>query len=258
MAISPQAKKWIQFVLIIAMAAALVRLGLIFRSRHQALPQPKKQEGRIDPEAYVYPKKIYAHDLKSARAELTRQPVWVKEGYKYVFYPYDPVRHRTDFQHEAGRLGPLERLEINDVVLDVSPGSRDQRQLMATFEKGGKWYAFPFGAERQGDFQIYASEILFIEDPHQLYSFWSAEVWQAIEQHQVRAGMNELQATFAVGVGLLEKSLDSERVLRYPNNGRPLQVIFRDGKAVDIKPAGDSGVQLSLDDIRRPASTIES
>ncbi len=237
MQLTSPAKKWIQFGLLLAMAAALVRLGLIYRSRHQPLPQPKKQEGMLNPEAYVYPKKVYAYDLKSARAELTRQPVWVKEGYKYVFYPYDPGRRRTDFKHEAGRLGPIERLEIKDVVLDASPGAPDQRQLMAAFEKDGKWYAFPFGAERQGDFQIYANEILYIQNPRELYNFWPAEVWQAIEVHQVKAGMNELQATFAVGVGLLEKSINSERVLRYPNNGRPLQVTYRDGIAVDIKPA---------------------
>lgn len=237
MQISPAAKKWIQFVLLIALAAALVRLGLIYRSRREPLPQRKKQESTLNPEAYVYPKKVYAYDLKSARAELTRQPVWVREGYKYVFYPYDPARDRTDFRHEAGRLGPIERLQIKDVVLDASPGSRDQRQLMAAFEKDGKWYAFPFGAERQGEYQIYANEILFIQDPRELYNFWPAEVWQAITVHQVRVGMNELQASFAVGVGLLEKSLDSERVLRYPNNGRPLQVTYRKGRAVEIKPA---------------------
>ncbi len=235
MQISPQLKKWTQFVLLIALAAALVRLGLIYRSRHTALPQPKKQEGMLNPEAYVYPKKVYAYDLKSARAELTRQPAWVKEGYKYVFYPYDPARHRTDFNQEAGRLGPIERLEIKDVVLDASP-ARDQRQLMAVFQKDGRWFAFPFGAERAGDYQIYANEILFIQDPRELYNFWPADVWQAIALHQVTVGMNEMQASFAVGVGLLEKSLDTERVLRYPNNGRPLQVIYREGKAVDIKP----------------------
>ncbi len=236
MQVSPQARRWIQFALVLAMAAALVRLGLIYRSRRQPLPQPKKVEGTLPPEAYVYPKKIYAYDLKSARAELTRQPVWVKEGYKYVIYPYDPVRHRTDFKHEAGWLGPIERLQISQVVLDASPGSPDQRQLMAAFEKDGKWYAFPFGAELRGEYQIYASEMLYVEDPHELYQFWPAEAWRAIEVHQVRAGMSELQASFAVGVGLLQKSLNGERVLRYPNNGHPLEVVYREDKAVDIKP----------------------
>jgi len=236
MRIKPEVKQWIQFALALAVAIAVVRLAVIFWERHQGLPETRKQEKALSPEAYVYPKKTYAYDLKSARA-LTQQPVWVKEGYKYVYYPYDPERHRSDFRHEAGLLGPLERLEIKDVVLDASPGSPDQRQVMAVFQKDGNWYAFPFGAKRGDEYQIYADEILYVQDPHELYSFWPADVWQAIERHQVKPGMDELQATFAVGFGLLEKSPDpSERVLRYPNGGHPLVVTFRGGKAVNIKP----------------------
>ncbi len=234
MQISAQSKRWVQLALFLAIAAALVRLGFILRARHEPLPV-KKQAAALDPEAYVYPKRIYAHDLKSAARELTKGPVWVKEGYKYVFYPYDPARRRADFKREAGRLGPIERLEIKQVVLDASPGSPEQRQLMAVFQKEGKWYAFPFGAEIRGDYQIYASEILFIEDPHQLYNFWPQEVWQAIEQHQVKPGMDELQVSFALGVGLLENSVTGDRVLRYPNGGSPIIVGYHQGRAVEIR-----------------------
>jgi hypothetical protein len=59
------------------------------------------------------PKKLYPYDLKSAK-QLTRQPVWVKEGYRYTYYPYVPVVKSVDFGHEAGVLGPIERLEIKD------------------------------------------------------------------------------------------------------------------------------------------------
>jgi hypothetical protein len=79
--------------------------------------------------------------------------------------------------------------------------------------------------------------MLFIQDPHQLYRHWSADVWQEIDRHQVQQGMNELQADFAIGIGLLEPGSDSiDRTLDYPNGGNPLKISFHDGKAIQIGP----------------------
>ncbi len=233
MKITPAARKWVQAGLTLAILVAVVRLALVYRDRHEEPPAVKKVVP-LNPEAYVAPRKLYAYDLKSAR-QIMNQPVWVKEGYKYVYYPFDPVQRRSDFTHEAGRLGPIERLQIKDVVVDRSPGSPDQRQVMCVFEKLGKSYAFPVGAERHGDYQIYLDEILFIQDPHELYSFWPSDVWQAIERHDVKAGMDELQVSFALGVGLFEVGRRTDaRILRYPNAGNPVVVTFRNGKAVNI------------------------
>jgi hypothetical protein len=79
--------------------------------------------------------------------------------------------------------------------------------------------------------------MFFVEDPHELYKHWPADVWQAVAQHEVKPGMNELQADFAVGMGALDGgSSASERTLRYPNGGKPLVVIYRDGKAAEVRP----------------------
>jgi hypothetical protein len=79
--------------------------------------------------------------------------------------------------------------------------------------------------------------MFYIEDPHELYKHWSAEVWQAVERHEVKPGMNELQADFAVGMGVPDAGDSShEKVVRYPNGGKPLVVVYRGGKAEEIKP----------------------
>ena len=162
------------------------------------------------------PKKLRPYDVKSAR-QLTEQAVWVKEGYRYTYYPFDPARKKSDFSNGAGLLLPLEKLSVKNVVLDASPGSPDQRQVMAVFEKDGKSYAFPIRSTQAGEFQIYSDEMLFIQDPHDLYKHWPADIWSAIDNHQVKPGMNELQADFAIGMGMPDKSGDSSvRNTAYP------------------------------------------
>jgi hypothetical protein len=50
--------------------------------------------------------------------------------------------------------------------------------------------------------------------------------------------MSELQADFAIGIGLLQSGSDSvDRTLDYPNGGKPLQVSFHSGTAVEIRTA---------------------
>jgi len=235
--LSPEAKQRIQIALILAMAVAAVRIGVILFERHEeevarANKTKAQNAGYSNLDYYVNPKKLYPYDVKSAK-QLTEQPVWAKEGYKYTYYPYDAARKRTDFAHEAGLLLPIERLEIKDVVADAAAG---KRQVMAVFEKEGKSYAVPIGFENDGQYKIYSDEMFYVEDPHELYKHWPADVWQAVEQHQVKPGMNELQADFAVGMGVPDAGASSdEKTVRYPNGGKPLVVTYHDGKAGEIK-----------------------
>ena len=233
-----EAKKWIQIALALAVVVAGVRAGYILYERHEEYVAAEKQEqakkaGYSNADYYVRPKKLYPFDVKSAK-QLTLQPVWVVDGYRYTYYRYVPVAKSVDFAHEAGLLGPLERLEIKDVMAIAAPGGR--KQVMATFEKDGHSFAVPIGYESDGQYKIYSDEMFYVEDPHELYKHWSADVWQAVEQHVVKPGMNEQQADFAVGMGVPDAGSSSEeKTVRYPNGGKPLVVIYRDGKAAEIK-----------------------
>ena len=235
---SQEAKQRIQIALVLALIVAGVRAGYILYQRHedyvaaQKVEQAKKA-GYANADYYVTPKKLYPYDLKSAKM-LTEQPVWVKEGYRYTYYRYVPVVKSVDFAHEAGLLGPIERLEIKDVIAVAAPGGR--KQVVATFEKDGHSYAVPVGFESDGQYKIYSDEMFYVEDPHELYRHWPADVWQAVAQHEVKPGMNEMQAVFAVGMGVPGAGASSdEKTVRYPNGGKALVVIYRGGKAVEIK-----------------------
>jgi hypothetical protein len=230
------ANRKIHLILLAGIVVTGLRTAYIFYERHEENTEQvrKPPPPLLNPDYYVVPKKLYPYDLKSAR-QLTQQPVWVKVGYYYTYYPY--ARHRADFAHAAGLLLPLEKLQIKDVVTDVTPGSPDQRQVMAVFDQAGKTYAFPIGMEKEGDFKVYSDDMLFIQDPHQLYKHWPQGVWQAVDQHQAKPGMNELQVGFAIGFGVPEGS-DDPRIVDYPNGGKPLRITYENGKAAEIKPGG--------------------
>ena len=239
--ISEEAKKKIQIALALAVIVAGARAAYILYERRADFLAAQKQEqakkaGYSNADYYVVPKKLYPFDVESAK-QLTQQPVWVKEGYRYTYYPYDAGRKRTDFAHEAGLLLPIERLEIKDVVTGIPPGAGNRRQVMAVFQREGKSYAVPIGFEAEGQYKIYSDEMFFVEDPHELYKHWPADVWQAVGQHEVKPGMNELQADFAVGMGAPDAGASSaEKKVHYPNGGKPLVVIYREGKAAEVKP----------------------
>ena len=227
-----------QLALLAALAVASIRVGYIFYQRHEDQLAAERQKqardvGYSNPDYYVTPKKLYPYDVKSAK-QLTLQPVWVKEGYRYAYYRY-AAGERVDFGHEAGVLGPIEKLAITDVVTATAP-TEPKRQVMAVFRKDDKLYAVPIGYETEGEYKIYSDEMFFIEDPHDLYKHWPPDVWQAVELHQVKPGMSEMQADFAVGMGTPDAGSSSEeKTVRYPNGGKPLIVVYQQGKAAEIK-----------------------
>ena len=231
---TPELKQRIQLTLGAAILVAGLRTAYILYERHEAAQPAVTRELPLNADYYVVPKRLHPYDVESAK-ELTKQPVWVKEGYRYTYYPYD--RHHADFKQDAGLLLPIEKLQISDVVTDATPGAPGERQVLAGFEKDGKTYAVPIGTAKGSDYQIYSDEMLYIQDPHELYKHWSAETWAAIEQHQVKPGMSELQADFAIGMGIPERSSDPQQVktVNYPNGGHPVSITYRDEKAAEIR-----------------------
>jgi hypothetical protein len=237
---SPDARQRIQFALLLALVVATLRAGYILYQRHEDKIAAAKQKqaqnaGYANPDYYVSPKKLYPYDVKSAK-QLTQQPVWVKEGYRYAYYRYIAASKRVDFSHDAGLLLPIEKLEIKDVITAMPRGKGERKQVMAVFQKDGNSYAVPIGFEADEQYKIYSDEMFFVEDPHELYKHWPPDVWQSVEQHEVKLGMNELQADFAIGMGVPDSGSSSEKTVRYPNGGKPLVVVYHDGKAADIKP----------------------
>lgn len=230
---NPEIKRRIQIILLVALVLVTARTAYILYDRWSSQHEEQtKAAPPLNADYYVTPRKLRPYDLKSAQ-QLAEQPGWVREGYRYVYYPYDPVARRVDFGHEVGTLGPLEKLDIRKVISQSTPGAPGEHQIMAAFEKNGKSYAFSVGSESGGDYHIYSDDMLFNQDPHELYKHWPSDVWSAIESHQVKPGMNELQASFAIGMGVPQSS-GSDKTVKYPNGGKPVTVMYSEGKAVKV------------------------
>ncbi len=232
--------KKIQVVLLLAFVAAAIRLAMVIYERHEANKEPEKvAEKPLDPDYYVSPPKFYGYDVKSAAAELTKQPVWVKVGYAYHYYPVDPKTRHADLKQEAGWLLPLEELQITDVVAQKSAGG--EQQILALFTKDGATYAAPIGTHTGGDYQFLVNDMFFLKDPHQLYSFWPKDVWAAIDRHEAQKNMSQLQVGMALGAGYKVPGA-GDNVREYPGGGHPVRVVYEDGKAHDILPQpGNAG-----------------
>jgi hypothetical protein len=243
-------KKRLGITILIFVVAGVAEVGYLMWSRRDT-STPKKTEPTYssNQDDYVAPRKIVPYDLNSAKKELDGKPVWVKLGSEIPFYRYDAATHSVNFSHEAGLLPSMAKLQVKDVELArrpvvLKPGQINvvQKDIMLVFETAGEpgLHAASIGTNTGDDYTFTVgnatvNDLFFFEDPHELYKHWPPEVWSAIDQHQVKEGMNELQASFAAGPARASDSdKTGDRSVEFEGGGKPVTVTFEKGKAVKI------------------------
>jgi len=239
---SPEFRRRMQISLVVLLLLATARVAYIFYERKSAATARHRDDGSraLTSDEYVYPKKFYAYDLASAKA-LVGKSVWVKQGYGNLVYP--AASSAADLSRGKASLFPIEKLKISGVVRQAPPlhwgAPRGETELIAIAERSdSSKLAVPIGAfSADGSLKLIANDVFFIEDPHQLYQHWPAEMWKAVDEHEAKLGMNELQVNFALGVPQKAGGGDyGERTLEYSNGGNPIRVSFSGNKAVEIAP----------------------
>jgi len=113
-----------------------------------------------------------------------------------------------------------------------------QKKFLAVLDMPGQKspIAVPIGTSVGDDNNFTANDIFFFADPHELYKHWPPDIWRAIDQHQAKVGMNELQAGFALGTAGSVGSGDyGNRSVEYSNNGNPVKVTFEKNRAVSVE-----------------------
>jgi hypothetical protein len=238
-------RKKLQFTVIVLVVLAALRTAYVFYERNQPSgPAKPATTYSLNLDDYVTPPRIQPYDLKSARKELAGKTVWAKEGNQLPYYPYSVAAHQADFKRKAGVLPPLDKLQVEDVVSQRGPATLTpgqvavvQKQVLAVVKRAGQpgTYAVAIGTSVGEDFTFTVNDSFFLADPHELYKHWPPDVWKAIDEHQARPGMSELQVSFALGTSAVAGPGDyGNRSMEYTNNGSPVKVTFEKNKAIKV------------------------
>jgi hypothetical protein len=177
-------------------------------------------------------------DLK----ELESTRVWMKNGYTMPFYPY--VTGQVAFGKRVGLIPAAQPMDVKKIVKAAVPAKEDDgmehgtRQAFAVYAMPGSTglFATPVGSI-DGDQEAYFTDLLFFyDDPHTIYSHWPKDVWAAIDAHQVKAGMSELQTRMAIGQKMHpEGETEGDRTVTFDQNGKRWTVTYVKNHATVIK-----------------------
>jgi hypothetical protein len=240
-------KKRIQITVIVFLVIAAVRVGfMLYERRDTGTPAKKEPTYSSNQDDYVITHKIVPYNVESAKKEMVGKPAWVKSGNQVPYFAYDPATHSVNFKRQAGLLPPIAKLQVVDVVLQRQPVALKpgevavvRKQIMAVFEKAGTpgRYAASIGTNTGDDYTFNVNDVFFFDDPHELYKHWPPDMWKAIDQHEAKEGMSELQASFALGaVGSSDSDKYGDRTIEFDNAGKPVTVTFEKNKAVKVTP----------------------
>ena len=98
-------------------------------------------------------------------------------------------------------------------------------------------YATPVGAMDGSEEQYYSDLLFFYDDPHTIYANWPKDVWAAVDAHQAKPGMNELQTRLALGQKIQTDNPQTEgnRTVTYDADGKKWTVTFVNDRATKVQ-----------------------
>jgi len=246
---NPKIGKRVLLVLLLVMVLVAIRTGYILYQRTRPFTSPAAASAPASgyhptSDDYITSPKIFPYDLKSAAKEMAGKTVWVRVGNALPYYRYNPGSHSADLAHKVGVLPPLDQLQVKDVFLQrapvaLAPGQVAivHRQILAVFERPGQTgsFATSIGTNTGDDFQFTANDNFFFADPRELYKHWPSEIWSAIDQHQARKGMSELQVSFALGAVFgATRGEYGDRTAQYRSGDSLFNVTFENNHALAI------------------------
>ena len=227
---------------VVAIIAIGGELAWLHHERNKPIVVKTAQPEVIADDDLVFLKKKRPDSLKDMK-ELDGSTVWVSAGGQLDFYPY--AGHAVQYSKSAGTLLGAEPLLVKEAVEQVAPKSATFRipggdkQVLLVFTKpnDAKQYAVPVGYKQDGQYTFYTDEILFYDDPHELYKHWGTEIWKAVDAHQVILGMNERQVELSLGQVSKSTSTDyGNRMVVFANLGHPMAVTFVKNKVTAFRP----------------------
>jgi hypothetical protein len=219
------------------------RIWSIYKERHAPVAvKQQPAERQITQDDLVRPRKLYTESLKSAKHDLKGQTVWMQAGYQLEYYPYRGGA--VVFSQKKGPLPSNQELQIQDIVEVPTPTNwlsripRGSKNIFLVVRMPGDKaeYAVPMGEVNDGNEKFRMDDLLYYDDPHKLYPYWPANIWQAIDHHQVILGMSELQTMMSVGQVQESGSTNyGTRSVTYTAGDRTVTVTFVGDKATEVE-----------------------
>jgi len=164
--------------------------------------------------------------------------VWMKDGYTMPYFAY--AGSHVEFNKRVGLIAAAQQLDVKKIIKQAVPASVSDnvRQVFAVFALPGSndLFATPIGYINGNDEAYYTDMLFYYDDPHKIYSNWPKDVWAAIEAHQVKPGMSELETQMSIGEKLHpDGPTEGDRTVTYDQDGRQWTITYVNNRATQIK-----------------------
>ena len=146
---------------------------------------------------------------------------------------YGGVFDRLRSSKSRRRSGHLFRRTLT--MASATAASRRYMSLRCPATK--QEYATPVGAIDGSEEQYYSDLLYFYDDPHTIYASWPKSVWAAVDAHQPKPGMSELQTRLAVGQKIQtdDPRTEGNRTVTYDADGKKWTVTFVNDRATKVQ-----------------------
>ena len=168
--------------------------------------------------------------------------VWMKNGYLMPYYHY--TSGHVDFAKRVGVIPAAQKLEVKKIVKQAVPANEDDgishgsRQAIAVFTLPGDTtlYATPIGAIGGSEEAYFCDTLFYYDDPHTIFDHWPKEVWTAVDAHQVKPGMSELETRMAIGRKThTSGGKEGDRTVTFDQDGKHWTITYVNNRATEIK-----------------------
>jgi hypothetical protein len=247
-------KTWQKAAIITLVTLAIGGIYLLTVFEHRRNPGVAPQtnpEQNLTPDDVAIVRTIFPTSFDDV-LRLQNTSVWMKNGYTMPYYPFESGH--IVFTKRVGLIPSAQRLDIKKVVKAAPPPSVDDgishgsRQVFAIFAMGAPGpsqletgdhttlYATAMGVI-DGSQESYFSDVLFYyDDPHTIYDNWTKDMWTAIDAHQVKPGMSELQTRMSIGQKTqFDGSSEGNRTVTYDEDGKKWIVTYVGNHATTIR-----------------------
>jgi len=244
LALGDRLKTWQKIALITLITLAIGGIYLFFVWKQRQNPGVVNRDQDTEStnmDDYVVMRTLSPHYFEDLH-KLVNTTVWMKNGYTMAYFPY--AGGRIVFAHPAGVVPAAQRLEIKKVIKSAVPAAVDDgishgnQQVFAIFAlpDGPNLYAVALGSIEGSEESYYCDILFFYDDPHGIYDRWPKDVWAAIDAHQVKTGMSELESRMAIGQKLQASSEEQgNRTITFDQAGKHWSVTYVNDHATEIK-----------------------